>query len=140
MSIHLMEVVPEVNAEYARMVAMQAVDERRAIVEAKESKSAYKRPVDKSRLTGFETVALIDSATICRMIKKVSLADLVMALTGAEKRIKESILGNMPEKLREVAEITVCKMESGLLPYHVIERCRDIISDAFLEIMREETK
>jgi len=99
-----------------------------------------RRQVETSRLFGFETMAFIDGNTVKKMMKKVSLADLIMALTGAEKGIKEAALGNMPVKLREISEITISKMESGLLPFKTVSRSRDIISDAFLEILREESK
>lgn len=140
MSVNLMETIPEVRAEYARMAAMQAAEERRAAVEAKESKSAYKRPVNRAGLTGFETLDKLDNVTIGKMLKKVALVDLIMAMTGADAAVKNAILGNISSQLRETAEISVSKMESGLLPLHVVERSRDIISDAFLEIMREVTK
>jgi hypothetical protein len=96
-----------------------------------------RRYVDATRLFGFETMDRIDSVTICKMIQKVSLADLIMALTGSDKSIKEAVMSNFPGKLREISEITISKMENNLLPANVVLRCRDIISDAFLELMRE---
>jgi flagellar motor switch protein FliG len=136
MSIHLMEVVPEVDSEYAQMAVMQAAGEKHVLAEA----VVYRRPVDKTGLSGFETMAAMDDDTIRKMIKKVALADLIMSLTGADKDIKEALLNNLPGKLKEISEITVCKMESGLLPVNVVDRCRAIISDAFLEILREDAR
>jgi hypothetical protein len=99
-----------------------------------------RRYVDATRLFGFETMDQMDSITICKMIQKVSLADLIMALTGAERTIKEAVLSNLQGKLREISDITISKMENNLLPANVVLRCRNIISDAFLEIMRDDSR
>jgi hypothetical protein len=95
------------------------------------------RQVDRARLFGFETMAKMDDATIKRMIARVNLADLIMGLTGADDRTKQAVLRNMPQKMSEISSIIILKMEKGGLPDNIIMRCRDIISDAYVILLRD---
>jgi hypothetical protein len=82
-------------------------------------------------------MAKMDDATIKRMIARVNLADLIMGLTGADDRTKQAVLRNMPQKMSEISSIIILKMEKGGLPDNIIMRCRDIISDAYVILLRD---
>jgi flagellar motor switch protein FliG len=105
---------------------------------ASEGKVATRRRVDPERLFGFETMTKMDDLTIRRMLVKVNNVDLIMALLKADKHTKDAVYRNLSAQSREHVEEKVGILENGDVRYFMTERSRNMISDAFLELMRED--
>ncbi len=106
-------------------------------LDVSEGKIVLRRMIDPDRVFGFETIAKMDDASIKRMLRKVSMMDLVTALVDAGRQTKEAIYRNLAEQVRDYVKAKVNRLEKGDARDLIIERSRNIISDAFLEMLRE---
>jgi hypothetical protein len=136
MSAPMLNVFPENKAFHDR-AEIQILLESTPLAEDDYPTQAFRRPVCSENRTGFETITKIDANTIKKMMKKVNWIDLLTALTWAEKSTQETVLKCMTNKSREISVSMIQSMERGLLERHAIERARAVVSDAFLELMRE---
>ena len=102
-----------------------------------EGKIVLRRMVDPNHVMGFEMLAEMDDMSIQRMIRKVSTMDLITSLIDADKSTKDSIYRNLTEPLKEHVKVRVNKLERGNAKDLIIERSRHMISEAFLEMIRE---
>jgi antitoxin MazE len=106
-------------------------------LDVKEGKIVLRRMIDPDRVVGFETMSKMDDEAIKAMMRKVSLSDLVIALVDADKNTKEAIFRNMAEKTKVYVKQRVNTLEKGNARDLIIERSRNTISEAFMELMRE---
>jgi len=106
-------------------------------LDVKEGKIVLRRMIDPDRVVGFETMSKMDDEAIKAMMRKVSLSDLVIALIDADKNTKESVFRNMAEKTKAYVKQRVTTLEKGNARDLIIERSRNTISEAFMELMRE---
>lgn len=90
--------------------------------------------VSRCQNEGFELVTDMDGQLLKRMLEKVSFADLITSLTGADERLKSAVLHNLPGQLKQVAEICIEKMEAGHIPGAIIRRSRAVINRALVEL------
>ncbi len=102
-----------------------------------DGKIVLRRMVDPDQIFGFETITEIDDLTIQRMIRKVSTSDLIIALIDASKSVKETVYRNLNEPVKEHVKVRVNKLEKGNARDLIIERSRNMISEAFIELIRE---
>ncbi len=102
-----------------------------------EGKIVLRRMVDPGQVFGFETLPEMDDLSIQRMIRKVSTMDLVTALIDANKATKDAVYRNLAEPAKEHIKTRVFKLENGNARDLIIERSRNMISEAFLELIRE---
>jgi flagellar motor switch protein FliG len=100
-------------------------------------KSNLRRPVDHTLLTGFETMSKLDNKTIRKMLDRVKVADVIAALIKADENTKNAVLRNMDQNSREYVEMNVRRLEIMGVNNAIIERCRIVISEAFMEMIRE---
>ena len=85
----------------------------------------------------FESISQMDDESIQRMLRKISGTDLITALIDAEDRIKEAVYRNLSERVRNYVISKVDKLEKGDARDLIIERSRNAISEAFMEIVNE---
>jgi flagellar motor switch protein FliG len=102
-----------------------------------DGKIVLRRMVDPDQVFGFETLAEMDDFSIQRMIRKVSTMDLITALIDATKATKDAVYRNLAEPAKEHIKTRVFKLENGNARDLIIERSRNMISEAFLELIRE---
>lgn len=102
-----------------------------------DGKIVLRRMVDMDAVFGFETLAEMDDDTIKRMIRKVTTSDLIIALIDADKTTKDAIYRNLGEPAKEHVKVRVQKLEKGNARDLIIERSRNMISEAFVEMIRE---
>jgi flagellar motor switch protein FliG len=88
-------------------------------------------------LTGFETMSRLDNRTIRKMLDRVKVADVIAALIRADENTKNAVLRNMDLNSREYVEINVRRLEIMGVNNAIIERCRNVMSEAFYELLRE---
>ena len=89
---------------------------------------------EKKYKADFELITEMDRQMLRKMLKKVNVSDLIVALTGADRSLKEALLGNLPGKLRVIAETCIDKMENGNIPGFVIKRSREMVNRALVEL------
>lgn len=106
-------------------------------MDVKEGKIVLRRTVDREHLFGFETLHEMDDASIQKMLKRVPSSDIAIALIDAHKATKEAVYRNLPETIREVVASKVHRLEKGNARDLIIERSRNVISEAFVELVRE---
>jgi antitoxin component of MazEF toxin-antitoxin module len=102
-----------------------------------EGKIVLRRMIDPDRIFGFETIAKMDDLTIKRMLRKVNTTDLIIGLIDVDKATKEAVLRNLTEQVRNYVRTRVIRLEKGNARDLIIERSRNMISEAFIEMMRE---
>jgi antitoxin MazE len=106
-------------------------------LDVSEGKIVLRRMVDPDRVFGFETIGKMDDDSIKRMIRKVSTTDLITAMIDADKATKEAVYRNLSEQVRSFIRSKVNTLEKGNARDLIIERSRNMISEAFIELMRE---
>lgn len=85
----------------------------------------------------FVSISKMDDITIQRMLQKINGTDLITALIDAEESIKEAIYRNLSDRVRNYVMSKVDLLEKGDARDLIIERSRNIISEAFVSLMNE---
>lgn len=102
-----------------------------------EGKITLRRSVDPNFVPDFASIANMDDAVIQRMLRRINGTDLITALVSADEDIKEAIYRNLSERVRNYVIPKVDKLEQGDARDLIIERSRNMISEAFMEELRE---
>ena len=102
-----------------------------------EGKIVLRRPLDQNVVPDFEKISEMDDITIQRILRKINGTDLITALIGADEPVKEAIYRNLSERVKNYVKIKVKKLEQGDARDLIIERSRNLISEAFFEVMKE---
>lgn len=102
-----------------------------------ESKVVLRRMPDADREFGFDTISITDDASIRRMLDKVNSSDLIIALYGSDRMTREAIFRNLPEKTLNHVRIILNRLETGNALEMLVARSRNMISEAFIEMIRE---
>ncbi|HRU39462.1 MAG TPA: FliG C-terminal domain-containing protein [Candidatus Goldiibacteriota bacterium] len=111
--------------------------ERAARKEKPRNRMQLKKMAESDRVFGFETVHLTDNVSIRNMLAKVSKSDIITALYGADLETKDAILRNLPEKTRNYVSTILIRLEAGNALEILVERSRNMISEAFIEMLRD---
>ena len=85
----------------------------------------------------FDSITEMDDTTIQRMLRKINGTDLITALIGADENIKKAIYGNLSESAREYVVSKLEKLEKADAKELIVERSRNIISEAFMALSNE---
>jgi antitoxin component of MazEF toxin-antitoxin module len=108
-----------------------------AELEVLEGKIVLRRLVDPAQVPDFSSLASMDDQTIQRVLRKVSGADLITAMVGAEEPVKQAVYRNLSKRVFEYVKATVARLEGGDARDLIIERSRNAVSEAFMEVVRE---
>jgi antitoxin component of MazEF toxin-antitoxin module len=108
-----------------------------AELEVAEGKIILRRLVDPAQVPDFTSLASADDQTIQRVLRKVSGADMITALVGADDEVKQAVYRNMSERAGDYVKAKVGKLERGDARDLIIERSRNAVSEAFMEVIRE---
>jgi antitoxin component of MazEF toxin-antitoxin module len=106
-------------------------------MEVAEGKIVLRRLVDPAQVPDFSALASTDDRTIQQILRKVSGADLITAMVGAEDAVKEAVYRNVSERVREYVKAKVAKLEKGDARDLIIERSRNALSEAFMQVIKE---
>ena len=102
-----------------------------------EGRIVLRRSADPSIVPDFVSIPSMDDVTIQRMLRKIGGSDLLTALVGADDPIKEAIYRNLSQRVRDYVKPKVMALERGDARDLIIERSRNVISEAFMEVMKE---
>lgn len=96
-----------------------------------------RRTVDPSFVPDFAAIAKMDDVDIQRILRKVAGADLVTALVGADRKTKEAVYRNLSDRVKAYVQPTVARLEKGDARDLLIERSRNAMCEALMEVVRE---
>jgi antitoxin component of MazEF toxin-antitoxin module len=106
-------------------------------MDVSDGKITLKRSVNPAIVPDFTSLASMDDITIQRILRKIDGTDLITALVDADKSIKEAIYRNLSERVNKYVKSKVERLEKGDARDLIIERSRNMISEAFMEVMKE---
>ncbi len=106
-------------------------------VEVNEGRLTLKRTIDASMVPEFSAMADLDDLSIQRTLRKITGKDLVAALVGAGKPVKEAIYRNLSPRVKSYVEPTVARLEAGDARDLLIEMARNSVSEAMMEVLRD---
>ena len=102
-----------------------------------DGKLTLRKTTDLNQVRDFSALANMDDVTIQRVLLKINGSDLVIALVGAEKEIKDAVYRNLSDTVKKYIIPRVEKLEQGDAKDLIIERSRSVISDSIIEVLRE---
>lgn len=106
-------------------------------LEITEGKIVLNRLAGPDLVPDFDAISKMPDITIQRMLRKINGTDLITALIGAEGTIREAIYRNLSDRVRNFVMAKVDRLEKGDARDLIIERSRNLISEAFMELMNE---
>jgi antitoxin component of MazEF toxin-antitoxin module len=106
-------------------------------MEVSEGRITLRRLVDPALVPDFTALAAADDQTIQRVLRKISGGDLITAMIGAEEAVKAAVYRNLSDRVRRYVTERVDRLERGDARDLIIERSRNAISEAFMEVMKE---
>ena len=101
-----------------------------------EGKIVLSRSTGPDIVPDFDSISKMDDAVIQSMLRKINGTDLITALIGADASIKEAVYRNLSDRVRNYVQAKVNKLEQGDARDLIIERSRNMISEAFMEVMK----
>jgi flagellar motor switch protein FliG len=106
-------------------------------LDVSEGKITLRRSVDPSFVPDFASIAGVDDLDIQRILRKITGADLITALVGADRKTKEAVYRNLSDRVKAYVQPTVARLEKGDARDLMIERSRNLMCEALMEIVRE---
>jgi flagellar motor switch protein FliG len=106
-------------------------------LDVSEGKITLRRSVDPSFVPDFASIAGMDDLDIQRILRKITGADLITALVGADRKTKEAVYRNLSDRVKTYVQPTVARLEKGDARDLMIERSRNLMCEALMEIVRE---
>lgn len=137
MRLQVVEIGNSKGIRIPQAILKQVHFDKEIELDVSEGKIVLRRMVDPDRIFGFETLAKMDDDSIKGMLRKVSTSDIVIALIDTEKAVKEAVYRNLSEQVKSYVKSRVNTLEKGNARDLIIERSRNMISEAFVEMMRE---
>ena len=102
-----------------------------------DGKITLRRSAGPNIVKDFATIAEMEDVTIQRALLKISGTDMITALVGADDGIKKAIYRNLSEPVKNYVISKVEQLEHGDARDLIIERSRNILSEALMEVTRE---
>ncbi len=106
-------------------------------MDVSEGRITLRRSIDPSFVPEFRSIASLDDPTIQRILRKIGGSDLITALVGADKKVKDAIYRNLSERAKSYVAPAVARLEKGDVRDLIIERSRNLLCEALLDVIRE---
>jgi flagellar motor switch protein FliG len=106
-------------------------------LDVSEGKITLRRSVDPSFVPDFAAIAKMDDIDIQRILRKIAGSDLITALVGADRKTKEAVYRNLSDRVKAYVQPTVARLEKGDARDLLIERSRNVMCEALMEVVRE---
>jgi antitoxin component of MazEF toxin-antitoxin module len=106
-------------------------------MEVAEGAITLRRTVDPSSVPDFASISELGDQSVQRLLRKIGGGDLITALVGAEGAIKAAVYRNLSPRVRAYVETTVERLEKGDARDLIIERSRNVLCEALMEITKE---
>lgn len=102
-----------------------------------DGKIVLHRTMNPDIVPDFDSISKMDDTVIQGMLRRISGTDLITALIGAKKSIKEAIYRNLSDRVRNHVAAKVTMLEKGDARDLIIERSRNLMSEAFMALLNE---
>jgi antitoxin component of MazEF toxin-antitoxin module len=102
-----------------------------------EGKITLRRTVDPAFVPDFSSFAELDDESIQRILRNISGRDLITALVGADPGIKKAMYRNLSARVKAYVEPTVARLEKGDARDLIIERSRNTLCEALMEVVKD---
>jgi antitoxin component of MazEF toxin-antitoxin module len=106
-------------------------------MEVAEGRIALRRLIDPALVPDFSALAAADDQTIQRVLRKIGGGDLITSMIGADDAVKAAVYRNLSDRVRRYVTERVDRLEKGDARDLIIERSRNAISEAFMDVMKE---
>lgn len=136
MRIPIIDIGNSKGVRIPQAVLKQVLFKDEVDLEVAHGRIVLRRPGNVNVVPDFDSIAEMDDLTIQLMLRKISGTDLLIALVGAEKKVKEALYRNLSERVRNYVQAKLKKLEKGDARDILIERSRNAISEAFMEVMQ----
>jgi antitoxin component of MazEF toxin-antitoxin module len=137
MRVQIIDIGNSKGIRIPQAVLKQALFGDEVEMDVSDGKITLRRSVNPAIVPDFTSIASMDDITIQRMLRKINGTDLITALIEADKSIKEAIYRNLSDRVKNYVKLKVNKLEQGDARDLIIERSRNMISEAFMEVMKE---
>jgi antitoxin component of MazEF toxin-antitoxin module len=137
MRVQIIDIGNSKGIRIPQAVLKQALFGDEVEMDVSDGKITLRRSVNPAIVPDFASIARMDDITIQRMLRKINGTDLITALLEADKSIKEAVYRNLSDRVKNYIKSKVNKLEKGDARDLIIERSRNIISEAFMEVMKE---
>lgn len=137
MRIPIIDIGNSKGIRIPQAVLKQVMFQGEVDLEVADGKITLRRPKTITAVPEFEDIAKMDDLTIQMMLRRINGSDLIMALIGADRAVKEAVFRNLSERVKTYVRAKLKKLEKGDARDLIIERSRNEISDAFMELMKE---
>ena len=114
-------------------ILKQAVFGSEIDLEVSEGRIVLTRAIDATFVPDFDEIPKLDDASIRQVLRRITGADLMTALVGARKEVKEAVYRNLSHRVREYLVPKVERLEKGDARDLLIERSRNALSEAMME-------
>jgi flagellar motor switch protein FliG len=137
MRIPIIDIGNSKGIRIPQAILKQAAFGEKVDIEVTNGRITLKKAIDANFVPDFNKLVDLDDASIQGILRKISGVDLLTALVGADKSVKESVYRNLSPRVKKYLIPTVERLEKGDTRDLIIERSRNIICEAMLEISRE---
>lgn len=137
MRIPIIDIGNSKGIRIPQAVLKQALFGKEVEMEVSDGKIILRRSINPTIVPDFTAIASMEDITIQRMLRKINGTDLITSLIEADESIKEAIYRNLSERVKSYIQAKLEKLEKGDARDLIIERSRNMISEAFMEVMEE---
>jgi antitoxin component of MazEF toxin-antitoxin module len=137
MRIPIIDIGNSKGIRIPQAVLKQVMFQGEVELDVADGKIVLKRPKTVAAVPEFEDIATMDDLTIQLVLRRINGSDLITALIGAPAPVRQAILRNLSERVRLYVTAKLKKLEKADARDLIIERSRNEISDAFMEVMKE---
>ena len=136
MRIPIIDIGNSKGIRIPQAILKQAAFGEEVDIEVTDGRITLKKAIDANFVPDFDKLADLDDASIQGILRKISGVDLLTALIGANKDVKEAVYRNLSPRVKQYLIPAVERLEKGDARDLIIERSRNIICEAMLEITR----
>jgi antitoxin component of MazEF toxin-antitoxin module len=136
MRIPIVDIGNSKGVRIPQAVLKQVLFKDEVEMEVVNGRIVLRRPGNVNVVPDFESIAGMDDLTIQLMLRKISGTDLLIALVGADAKVKEAVFRNLSDRVRNYVQVKLNTLEKGDARDILIERSRNAISEAFMDLMK----
>jgi antitoxin component of MazEF toxin-antitoxin module len=102
-----------------------------------EGRITLRKSIGATFVPDFSSLAKMDDLTLQAILRKINGSDLITALVGAEKKVKDAVYRNLSPRAKAYVAPTVARLEKGDVRDLIIERSRNVLCEALMEVVQQ---
>ncbi len=136
MRIPIIDIGNSKGVRIPQAVLKQVLFKNEVEMDVAHGRIVLRRPGNVDVVPDFDSIAGMDDLTIQLMLRKITGTDLLVALVGADAKVKAAVYRNLSERVKNYVQAKLKRLEKGDARDILIERSRNAISEAFMEVMQ----